>query len=136
MFHGQACRLPFRWPPARARRARVRGLHAGARTFSSWTAAAPDPLRYEAWNPHWQANADPPLNPPTISVSCHDDGKWLVTFDSPAETGPRVISKSGCRRQKPVGKPVVATNGLAAFFSSNRILNTGREKRTYAICRR
>ena len=53
-----------------------------------------------------------------------EDGKWLVTFDSPGENGPKGhLQVWDAAANKPVGKPVVAVNGLTGrFLASNRIL--------------
>ena len=53
-----------------------------------------------------------------------EDGKWLVTFDGPGENGPKGhLQVWDASTNKPVGKPVVAVNGLTGrFLNNNRIL--------------
>lgn len=53
-----------------------------------------------------------------------EDGKWLVTFDSPGENGPKGhLQVWDVAAHKPLGKPVVAGNGLTGkFLGNNRIL--------------
>ena len=53
-----------------------------------------------------------------------DDGKWLVTYDSPGENGPKgQLQVWDASTSKAVGKPVIAVNGLTGrFIGNNRIL--------------
>jgi WD40 repeat protein len=53
-----------------------------------------------------------------------DGGKWLGTYDSPGENGPKgQLQVWDVAAGKPVGKPVVAVNGLTGrFLGDNRVL--------------
>src|SRR5688572_2050966 len=59
-----------------------------------------------------------------FGLNVSDDGKWLVTFDSPGENGPKGhLQVWDVAANKPVGKPVVAVNGLTGrFLGNNRLL--------------
>ena len=62
-----------------------------------------------------------------------DDGKWLVTFDGPGENGPEGhLQVWDAATNEPIGKPVVAVNGLTGhFLVGNRILiSPGRGEAT------
>jgi hypothetical protein len=52
-----------------------------------------------------------------------EDGKWLATFDTPGENGPKAqLQVWDAVARKPLGKPLIAINGHAAHFvSANRI---------------
>jgi WD40 repeat protein len=83
--------------------------------------------RYDTkeWKPVGKSMKHPPAESAyDFGFNASDDGKWLVTFDSPGENGPKgnlqVWDVAG---NKAVGKPVVAVNGLTGrFVGSNRIL--------------
>lgn len=53
-----------------------------------------------------------------------EDAKWLVTFDGPGENGPEGnLQVWDASSHEPIGKPVVAVNGLSGrFLAGNRIL--------------
>jgi WD40 repeat protein len=77
----------------------------------------------------WKPLGKPMRHPPAESAynfgfTVSDDGKWLVTFDGPGENGPKGnLQVWDVAANKPVGKPVVAVNGLAGrFLAGNRIL--------------
>lgn len=77
----------------------------------------------------WKPIGKPMKHPPAESAydfgfNASDDGKWLVTFDSPGENGPKGhLQVWDVAANKPVGKPVVAVNGLTGrFLGNNRIL--------------
>lgn len=52
-----------------------------------------------------------------------EDGKWLATFDSPGENGPKgQLQVWDAGAGKPLGKPLSAMNGLIAHFAgANRV---------------
>jgi WD40 repeat protein len=83
--------------------------------------------RYET--KEWKASGKPMRHPRTESAydfyfSASSDGKWLATFDGSGENGPKgQLQIWDVAANKPVGKPLVAVNGLAAkFFGSNRVV--------------
>jgi WD40 repeat protein len=54
-----------------------------------------------------------------------DDGKWIVTFDSPGENGPKGhLQVWDAVANKPLGPPIVATNGMDGRFlpGADRVL--------------
>ena len=55
-----------------------------------------------------------------------EDGKWLATFDGAGENGPKGnLQVWDAAAGTPLGKPLVAVNGLAArFIGTNRVLIT------------
>ncbi|HKP93343.1 MAG TPA: WD40 repeat domain-containing protein [Chthoniobacterales bacterium] len=57
-------------------------------------------------------------------LAVSDDGKWLTTFDSPGENGPKGnLQVWDVGAEKPLGEPITAMNGLAArFLANNRVL--------------
>jgi WD40 repeat protein len=59
-----------------------------------------------------------------FGFNASEDGKWLVTFDGPGENGPKgQLQVWDAVTNKPLGEPVIATNGLSGrFLGSNRIL--------------
>ena len=86
-------------------------------------------MRYDTRE--WKPIGKPMKHPPAESAydfgfNASDDGKWLVTFDSPGENGPKGhLQVWDVAANKPVGKPVVAVNGLTGrFIGTNRILIT------------
>lgn len=79
----------------------------------------------------WKPNGKPMKHPGAESaydfgLSISDDGKWLATSDSPGENGPKGnLQVWDVPTNKPLGKPLVAVNGLTArFIGTNRILIT------------
>ena len=77
----------------------------------------------------WKPIGKPIKHPPSeaaydFGFNLSEDGKWLVTFDSPGENGPKSnLQVWDLAANKPVGKPVVAVNGLTGkFLGNNRIL--------------
>jgi WD40 repeat protein len=77
----------------------------------------------------WKPLAAPMRHPPAESAydfgfTVSDGGKWLATYDSPGENGPKgqlqVWEVAG---GKSIGQPIVAVNGLTGrFLGNNRIL--------------
>jgi WD40 repeat protein len=59
-----------------------------------------------------------------FEFSISEDGKWLATFDGAGENGPKGnLQVWDVVAGKPVGKPLVAVNGLAArFIGTNRVV--------------
>jgi WD40 repeat protein len=83
--------------------------------------------RYDAreWKPMGKAMKHPLAESAyDFGFNASEDGKWLVTFDSPGENGPKGhLQVWDVAANKPVGKPVVAVNGLSGrFLGNNRIL--------------
>lgn len=86
----------------------------------------------------WKPIGKPMQHPPADSAydfgfSVSDDGKWLVTFDGPGENGPKGhLQVWDAVANKPLGKPIVAVNGLSGrFLGSNRVLiSPGRGEAT------
>jgi WD40 repeat protein len=58
-----------------------------------------------------------------FEFTASEDGKWLATFDSPGENGPKgQLQVWDAVAGKPLGKPLVAVNGLVArFVGANRV---------------
>ena len=61
-----------------------------------------------------------------FEFSISEDGKWLATFDGAGENGPKGnLQVWDVPAGKPLGKPLVAVNGLAArFIGTNRVVIT------------
>jgi WD40 repeat protein len=61
-----------------------------------------------------------------FEFSISEDGKWLATFDGAGENGPKGnLQVWDAAAGTPLGKPLMAVNGLAArFFLKNRVLVT------------
>jgi WD40 repeat protein len=59
-----------------------------------------------------------------FGFTASEDGKWLVTYDSPGENGPKGnLQAWDAMTGKALGKPIVAVNGMAGrFVGNNRIL--------------
>jgi WD40 repeat protein len=77
----------------------------------------------------WKAKGKPMRHPRLESAydyffSASNDGKWLATFDGSGENGPKgQLQIWDVAASKPVGKPLVAVNGLSArFFGTNRVV--------------
>lgn len=77
----------------------------------------------------WKARSKPMRHPAADSgynfyFSVSDDGKWLATYDSPGENGPKgYLQVWDVEAGKAVAKPIVAVNGLAGrFIGRNRLL--------------
>ncbi len=77
----------------------------------------------------WKPIGKPMHHPETqyswnYSLAVSDDGKWLATFDDPGENGPKAnLQVWDVAAEKPLGEPLVATNGLTArFLGNNRVL--------------
>jgi WD40 repeat protein len=77
----------------------------------------------------WKPIGKPMHHPETIhswqySFAVSDNGKWLATFDDPGENALKAnLQLWDVATQKPLGEPIVATNGLTAgFFGNNRVL--------------
>ena len=77
---------------------------------------------------NWKAVGKPMRHPPAESAyefafNVSEDGKWLATFDGSGENGPKGnLQVWDVAANKPVGKPLVAVNGLTGRFLGNRIL--------------
>jgi WD40 repeat protein len=77
----------------------------------------------------WKPLAAPMRHPPAESAydfgfNISDGGKWVVTYDSPGENGPKGhLQVWEAADGKAVGKPVIAVNGLTGrFLGNNRVL--------------
>lgn len=77
----------------------------------------------------WKTMGKPMRHPRAESAyefafNISDDGQWLATHDSPGENGPKGnLQVWDVETARPVGKPIVAINGLAGrFMGNNRIL--------------
>lgn len=77
----------------------------------------------------WKPLAAPMRHPPAESAydfgfNISDGGKWLATYDSPGENGPKgQLQVWEAADGKAVGKPIVAVNGIAdRFLGNNRVL--------------
>ncbi len=77
----------------------------------------------------WKPLAAPMRHPPAelaydFGFTISDGGKWLATYDSPGENGPKgQLQVWETATGKPVGKPMIAVNGLTGrFLGSNRVL--------------
>src|SRR3954465_1623802 len=77
----------------------------------------------------WKPIAPPMRHPRAdaaydFGFSLSDDGKWLATYDDPGENGPKSnLQVWDATTSKPVGRPVIAVNGLTGrFLGSNRLL--------------
>ncbi|MBA2432992.1 MAG: WD40 repeat domain-containing protein [Chthoniobacterales bacterium] len=86
--------------------------------------------RYDAKS--WKQSGKPMRHPAAelayeFAFAATADGKWLATFDHPGENGPKAhLQLWDATANKPLGKPVVAVNGLSAQFlsTSSRVLIT------------
>src|SRR4051812_35136284 len=83
--------------------------------------------RYDAKD--WKPKGGPMRHPKAdaaydFGFSLSDDGKWLATYDDPGENGPKSnLQVWDATTSKPVGRPVIAVNGLTGrFLGSNRLL--------------
>jgi WD40 repeat protein len=83
--------------------------------------------RYET--KEWKASAKPMRHPRLETAydfffSASSDGKWLATYDDSGENGPKgQLQVWDVVANKPVGKPLVAVNGLSArFLGNNRVV--------------
>jgi WD40 repeat protein len=77
----------------------------------------------------WKPIGKPMHHPETqhswqYSLAVSEDGKWLATFDDPGENALKAnLQLWDVAAQKPLGDPMVATNGLTArFLGDNRVL--------------
>lgn len=77
----------------------------------------------------WKPLAAPMRHPPAESAydfgfTVSDGGKWLATYDSPGENGPKGhLQVWEVADGKSIGKPIVAVNGLTGrFLGNNRVL--------------
>jgi len=78
----------------------------------------------------WKPIGKPMHHPPADSAyefgfQVNDNGKWIVTFDSPGENGPKGhLQVWDVVANKPLGPPIVATNGLSGRFlpGTDRVL--------------
>jgi WD40 repeat protein len=77
----------------------------------------------------WKPLAAPMRHPPAESaydfgLTVSDGGKWLATYDSPGENGPKGhLQVWEAADGKSIGKPIVAVNGLTGhFLGNNRVL--------------
>lgn len=83
--------------------------------------------RYDTkeWKPVGQPMKHPrAVGADELSFNISEDGKWFATFDIPSENGDKShLQVWEAASNKPVGKPVMAVNGLTGhFLSGNRIL--------------
>lgn len=79
----------------------------------------------------WKPTGKPTRHPAAESAygfefNISEDGKWLATFDGAGENGPKGnLQVWDVAAARPLGKPLVAVNGLSArFIGSNRVLIT------------
>ena len=77
----------------------------------------------------WKPLAAPMRHPPAESAydfgfTISDGGKWLATYDSPGENGPKgQLQVWEAADGKAVGKPIVAVNGVTGrFLGNDRVL--------------
>jgi WD40 repeat protein len=77
----------------------------------------------------WKPMSKPMKHPRAVaaddfSFNLSEDGKWLATFDIPSENGDKShLQVWDVAANKPVGKPIIAVNGLIGrFLNGNRIL--------------
>ncbi len=77
----------------------------------------------------WKASGKPMRHPRTESAyefgfNSSGDGKWLATYDGSGENGPKgQLQVWDVAANKPMGKPLIAVNGLTArFFGNNRVV--------------
>ncbi|HKP04636.1 MAG TPA: hypothetical protein VJU77_14890 [Chthoniobacterales bacterium] len=77
----------------------------------------------------WKAAGAPMRHPKTeaaygLGFDASDDGKWVVTFDTPGENGPKSnLQVWDAITNKAIGKPLTATNGMAGHFvGKDRVL--------------
>ncbi|MEY2497128.1 MAG: hypothetical protein QOD12_684 [Verrucomicrobiota bacterium] len=74
----------------------------------------------------------PPMQHPAAELAyefdfkASEDGKWLVTFDSAGENGPKAyLQVWDAVAGKPLEKPLIAVNGFVGrFVGANRVLTT------------
>jgi WD40 repeat protein len=83
--------------------------------------------RYDTkdWKPAGKPMRHPPAESPyDFGFNVSDDGQWLATFDGPGENGPKGhLQVWDVAANNPVGKPLVAVNGLTGrFVGNNRVL--------------
>jgi WD40 repeat protein len=79
----------------------------------------------------WKPSGKPMRHPAAelaydFEFAISEDGKWLATFDGAGENGPKGnLQIWDAAPGTPLGKPLVAVNGLAArFIGTNRVLIT------------
>ncbi len=84
---------------------------------------------YDTWT--WKPLGKPLKHPSApsayyIGFAISTDGRWLVTFDSPGENGPKAhLQVWDAVKGKALGKPFVAVNGLEGrFVAGGRLLIT------------
>lgn len=77
----------------------------------------------------WKPIGKPMHHPETqhswqYSFAVSEDGKWLATFDDPGENALKAnLQVWDVAAEKPLGEPLVGTNGFTArFLGSNRVL--------------
>jgi WD40 repeat protein len=77
----------------------------------------------------WKPIAAPMRHPPAelaydFGFNISDGGKWLATYDSPGENGPKgQLQVWEAADGKAVGKPIVSVNGVTGrFLGNNRVL--------------
>jgi WD40 repeat protein len=81
----------------------------------------------------WTPSGKPMRHPPAESAyefgfQASNDGKWIVTYDSPGENGPKgQLQAWDALTSKPLGDPLSATNGMSGRFlpGQNRVLVQG-----------
>jgi len=81
----------------------------------------------------WTQVGKPMKHPPADSAydfgfEASPDGKWIVTFDSPGENGPKgQLQAWDALTNKPLGDPLSATNGMSGRFlpGQDRVLVQG-----------
>ncbi|MFL6590539.1 MAG: WD40 repeat domain-containing protein [Chthoniobacterales bacterium] len=77
----------------------------------------------------WKPKGSPMPHPKAeaaydFGFTVSDDQKWLATYDDPGENGPKSnLQVWDATTSKPVGKPLVAINGMTGrFVGNNRLL--------------
>jgi len=83
----------------------------------------------KAWTPLGKPMNHPPAEMAyDLGFEASPDGKWVVTFDSPGENGPKGhLQAWDAVTSKPLGDPLSATNGMSGRFlpGQSRVLVQG-----------
>jgi len=85
----------------------------------------------KAWTPLGKPMNHPPAEMAyDLGFEASPDGKWIVTFDSPGENGPKGhLQAWDAVTSKPLGDPLSATNGMSGRFlpgQSRMLVQGGR----------
>lgn len=83
----------------------------------------------KTWAPAGQPMSHPPAESAyEFGFKASTDGKWIVTYDSPGENGPKGhLQAWDAITNKPLGEPLSATNGMSGRFlpGQSRVLVQG-----------